>query len=169
MFCDKCGNQLNENEKVCPNCGNAIEEVQPNVGFTGEQPQNTAFTPQQSQGMPYAQPTQPPKKKVDILKLLPIISNAIGVVSGILSVIFGIYVKNGNYGTYPYYIADESYGGDAYTGIQNAVAHTTNNVRSVYFLAREGAMFLLIIIGLIAIAAFSTKLIDAVKAYKNDK
>lgn len=39
MFCDKCGNQLNENEKVCPNCGNAIEEVQPNVGFTGEQPQ----------------------------------------------------------------------------------------------------------------------------------
>ena len=133
MFCDKCGNQLNENEKVCPNCGNAIEEVQPNVGFTGEQPQNTAFTPQQSQGMPYAQPTQPPKKKVDILKLLPIISNAIGVVSGILSVIFGIYVKNGNYGTYPYYIAGESYGGDAYTGIQNAVAHTANNVRSDTF------------------------------------
>lgn len=116
-----------------------------------------------------AQPAQPPKKKVDILKLLPIISNAIGVVSGILSVIFGIYVKNGNYGTYPYYIAGESYGGDAYTGIQNAVAHTANNVRSVYFLAREGAMFLFIVIGLIAIAAFSTKLIDAVKAYKNDK
>lgn len=133
MFCDKCGNQLNENEKVCPNCGNAIEEVQPNVGFTGE---------------------QPPKKKVDILKLLPIISNAIGVVSGILSVIFGIYVKNGNYGTYPYYIAGESYGGDAYTGIQNAAANTANNVRSVYFLASEGAMFLLIVIGLIAIAAF---------------
>ena len=86
-----------------------------------------------------------------------------------MSVIFGIYVKNGNYGTYPYYIAGESYGGDAYTGIQNAAAHTANNVRLVYFLAREGAMFLLIVIGLIAIAAFSTKLIDAVKAYKNDK
>lgn len=171
MFCDKCGNQLNENEKVCPNCGNVIEETQPqaNVDFTVGQPQNAEFASQQVQSMHFAQPTQPPKKKVDILKLLPIISNAIGVVSGILSVIFGIYVKNGNYGTYPYYIAGESYGGDAYTGIQNAAAHTANNVRSVYFLAREGAMFLLIVIGLIAIAAFLTKLIDAVKAYKNDK
>lgn len=169
MFCDKCGNQLNENEKVCPNCGNAIEEVQPNVGFTGEQPQNTAFTPQQSQGMPYAQPTQPPKKKVDILKLLPIISNAIGVVSGILSVIFGIYVKNGNYGTYPYYIAGESYGGDAYTGIQNAVADTGNNVKAVYHLIQNSAMFLLITIGLIAISTFFSKLIKAVMDFESSE
>jgi len=169
MFCDKCGNQINENEKVCPNCGNAIEEVQPNVGFTGEQPQNTAFTPQQSQGMPYAQPTQPPKKKVDILKLLPIISNAIGVVSGILSVIFGIYVKNGNYGTYPYYIAGESYGGDAYTGIQNAAADTGNNVKAVYHLIQNSAMFLLITIGLIAISVFFSKLIKAVMDFKSSE
>lgn len=169
MFCDKCGNQINENEKVCPNCGNAIEEVQPNVGFTGEQPQNTAFTPQQSQGMPYAQPTQPPKKKVDILKLLPIISNAIGVISGILSVIFGIYVKNGNYGTYPYYIAGESYGGDAYTGIQNAAADTGNNVKAVYHLIQNSAMFLLITIGLIAISVFFSKLIKAVMDFKSSE
>lgn len=169
MFCDKCGNQINENEKVCPNCGNAIEEVQPNVGFTGEQPQNTAFTPQQSQGMPYAQPTQPPKKKVDILKLLPIISNAIGVVSGILSVIFGIYVKNGDYGTYPYYIAGESYGGDAYTGIQNAAADTGNNVKAVYHLIQNSAMFLLITIGLIAISVFFSKLIKAVMDFKSSE
>ena len=109
MFCNKCGNQLNENEKVCPNCGNAIEEAQPqpNVGFTGEQPQNTAFTPQQPQGMPYVQPTQPPKKKVNILKLLPIISNAIGVISGILSVIFGIKAKN-FYSLYLSYTSSES-------------------------------------------------------------
>lgn len=156
MFCTKCGTQINDNAAICPNCGCP----------TGAQP-TAQYQPQPVQQ--YQQPAQPPKKKVDILKLLPIISNAIGVVSGILSVIFGIYVKNDNYGTYPYYIAGESYGGDAYTGIQNAVAHTANNVRSVYFLAREGAMFLLIVIGLIAIAAFSTKLIDAVKAYKNDK
>ena len=170
MFCNKCGNQLNENEKVCPNCGNAIEEAQPqpNVGFTGEQPQNTAFTPQQPQGMPYVQPTQPPKKKVNILKLLPIISNAIVVISGILSVIFGIKAKN-FYSLYLSYTSSESYGGDAYTGIQNAAAATSHNVRAVFQLIQNCAMFLLIVIGLIAIAAFSTKLFNAIKEYKNNK
>lgn len=170
MFCNKCGNQLDENEKVCPNCGNVIEETQSqaNVDFTVGQPQNAEFASQQVQSMHFAQPTQPPKKKVDMLKLLPLISNTIGFVSGILSIIFGIKIKNYN-NTYLGYVSSFKYGGAAYTGIQNAVAHTANNVRSVYFLAREGAMFLLIVIGLIAIAAFSTKLIDAVKAYKNDK
>lgn len=119
--------------------------------------------------MHFAQPIQPPKKKVDILKLLPIISNAIGVVSGILSVIFGIYVKNGNYGTYPYYIAGESYGGDAYTGIQNAAADTGNNVKVVYQLIQNSAMFLLITIGLIAISAFFSKLIKAVMDFKSSE
>ena len=121
------------------------------------------------QSMHFAQPIQPPKKKVDILKLLPIISNAIGVVSGILSVIFGIYVKNGNYGTYPYYIAGESYGGDAYTGIQNAAADTGNNVKVVYQLIQNSAMFLLITIGLIAISAFFSKLIKAVMDFKSSE
>lgn len=169
MFCDKCGNQLNENEKVCPNCGNAIEEVQPNVGFTGEQPQNTAFTPQQFQGMPYAQPTQPPKKKVDILKLLPIISNAIGVVSGILSIIFGIKIKNYNNTYLAGYVSSFNYGGAAYTGIQNAAADTGNNVKAVYQLIQNSAMFLLITIGLIAISAFFSKLIKAVMDFKSSE
>ena len=169
MFCDKCGNQLNENEKVCPNCGNAIEEVQPNVGFTGEQPQNTAFTPQQFQGMPYAQPTQPPKKRVDILKLLPIISNAIGVVSGILSIIFGIKIKNYNNTYLAGYVSSFNYGGAAYTGIQNAAADTGNNVKAVYQLIQNSAMFLLITIGLIAISAFFSKLIKAVMDFKSSE
>lgn len=170
MFCNKCGNQLNENEKVCPNCGNVVEEAQqqPNVDFTGEQPQNTAFTPQQPQGMPYTQQAQTPKKKVDVLGLLPIISNAIGVISGILSVVFGIIVKN-YYSRYLSYTLSKSYGGDAYTGIQNAAAYTANNVRAVYHLIQNGFMFLLIVIGLIAIAAFSTKLFNAIKEYKNNK
>lgn len=169
MFCDKCGNQLNENEKMCLNCGNAIEEVQPNVGFTGEQPQNTAFTPQQSQGMPYAQPTQPPKKKVDMLKLLQLISNTIGFVSGILSIIFGTKIKNYNNTYLARYVSSFNYGGAAYTGIQNAAADTGNNVKAVYQLIQNSAMFLLITIGLIAISAFFSKLIKAVMDFKSSE
>lgn len=156
MFCTKCGTQINDNAAICPNCGCP----------TGAQP-TAQYQPQPVQQ--YQQPAQPPKKKVDILKLLPIISNAIGVVSGILSVIFGIYVKNGNYGTYPYYIAGESYGGDAYTGIQNAAADTGNNVKAVYQLIQNSAMFLLITIGLIAISAFFSKLIKAVMDFKSSE
>lgn len=156
MFCTKCGTQINDNAAICPNCGCP----------TGAQPTDQ-YQPQPVQQ--YQQPAQPPKKKVDILKLLPIISNAIGVVSGILSVIFGIYVKNGNYGTYPYYIAGESYGGDAYTGIQNAAADTGNNVKAVYQLIQNSAMFLLITIGLIAISAFFSKLIKAVMDFKSSE
>lgn len=59
MFCNKCGNQLDENEKVCPNCGNVIEETQSqaNVDFTVGQPQNAEFASQQVQSMHFAQPT----------------------------------------------------------------------------------------------------------------
>ncbi len=170
MFCNKCGNQLNENEKVCPNCGNVVEEAQPqpNADFTAGQPQNTTFTPQQPQGVPYTQQAQAPKKKVDVFGLLPIISNAIGIVSGILSVIFGIKAEN-YFTLFLRYTSSESYGGDAYTGIQNAAADTGNNVRAVFELIQNCTTFLLIVIGLIAIAAFSTKLFNAIKEYKNNK
>lgn len=159
MFCNKCGNQLDENEKVCPNCGNVIEETQSqaNVDFTVGQPQNAEFASQQVQSMHFAQPTQPPKKKVDMLKLLPLISNTIGFVSGILSIIFGIKIKNYN-NTYLGYVSSFKYGGAAYTGIQNAAADAGNNVKAVYHLIQNSAMFLLITIGLIAISVFLVSL-----------
>lgn len=170
MFCNKCGNQLDENEKVCPNCGNVIEETQSqaNVDFTVGQPQNAEFASQQVQSMHFAQPTQPPKKKVDMLKLLPLISNTIGFVSGILSIIFGIKIKNYN-NTYLGYVSSFNYGGAAYTGIQNAAADTGNNVKAVYHLIQNSAMFLLITIGLIAISVFFSKLIKAVMDFKSSE
>lgn len=48
---------------------------------------------------------------------------------GVLSIIFAIlcFVLNGEY-DYGYYVNWEIYGGDAYTGIQNAAAATANQV-----------------------------------------
>lgn len=116
-----------------------------------------------------AQPTQPPKKKVDMLKLLPLISNTIGFVSGILSIIFGTKIKNYNNTYLAGYVSSFNYGGAADTGIQNAAADTGNNVKAVYQLIQNSAMFLLITIGLIAISAFFSKLIKAVMDFKRSE
>ncbi len=116
-----------------------------------------------------AQPTQPPKKKVDMLKLLPLISNTIGFVSGILSIIFGTKIKNYNNTYLAGYVSSFNYGGAAYTGIQNAAADTGNNVKAVYHLIQNSDMFLLITIGLIAISAFFSKLIKAVMDFKSSE
>lgn len=118
--------------------------------------------------MHFAQPIQPPKKKVDMLKLLQLISNTIGFVSGILSIIFGIKIKNYN-NTYLGYVSSFEFGGAAYTGIQNAAADTGNNVKAVYHLIQNSAMFLLITIGLITISAFFSKLIKAVMDFKSSE
>ncbi|WP_296978094.1 hypothetical protein [uncultured Eubacterium sp.] len=119
--------------------------------------------------MHFAQPIQPPKKKVDMLKLLQLISNTIGFVSGILSIIFGTKIKNYNNTYLARYVSLFNYGGAAYTGIQNAAADTGNNVKVVYQLIQNSAMFLLITIGLIAISAFFSKLIKAVMDFKSSE
>ena len=109
--------------------------------------------------MHFAQLIQPPKKKVDMLKLLQLISNTIGFVSGILSIIFGIKIKNYN-NTYLGDVSLLKYGGAADTG---------NNVKAVYHLIQNSAMFLLITIGLIAISVFFSKLIKAVMDFKSSE
>ena len=51
----------------------------------------------------------------------------------------------------------ESYGGDAYTGIQNAAARAANNIQLLSIIVKCGFGFLLIITGLILIAIAVTK------------
>ena len=75
-------------------------------------------------------------------------------VTGILSVIFG-FICNGS-GNYSSHTSDKyTYGGDAYTGIQNAAAQTANNVSyfqdSFNSIAGRGFMFILLIAGLVLI------------------
>ena len=57
-----------------------------------------------------------------------------------------------------YYEASSAYGGDAYTGIQNAAAQTANNVKALSEITKNGFAFFLIAVGLIAIFYFASKL-----------
>lgn len=78
-----------------------------------------------------------------------------GIFSGFLSVLFGIIMFFLNTG---YSEQSEMYGGDAYTGIQNAAAQTANNVLAMGTIVKIGFAFLLISLGLIAIFYFTMKL-----------
>ena len=72
------------------------------------------------------------------------------ILSGILSVIFSaamLVMDNGNYESY------QAYGGDAYTGIQNAAATAANNVNSAACLVAYGFAFILFVLGIVLIGA----------------
>ena len=62
-----------------------------------------------------------------------------GILSGILSFIFGIVMLSQGVGSYA---NNMQYGGDAYTGIQNAAAQTARNVKALATIAKDGFGFL---------------------------
>lgn len=154
MFCEKCGKELNRDEKICSNCGNLNE---------------TANTVQQQINQPYTAPPvyQPPvihPKKTINDKLVNLIVNAIGSFSGLLSLIYGFILKGK---TYPIqYTSRGTYGGDAYTGIQNAAADTSSNLIIIVSILRDTLSMLFIIIGLAILSYFIYRLFKAIKANK---
>ncbi len=80
-----------------------------------------------------------------------------GILSGILSFIFGIIMLSQGVGSYA---SNMQYGGDAYTGIQNAAAQTARNVKALATIAKDGFGFLLMAVGLIAVFYFALRLSD---------
>ena len=80
-----------------------------------------------------------------------------GILSGILSFIFGIVMLSQGVGSYA---NNMQYGGDAYTGIQNAAAQTARNVKALATIAKDGFGFLLMAVGLIAVFYFALRLSD---------
>lgn len=109
-FCTTCGKEIEEGTTVCPNCGCPTAPITP-------------VTP--------AEPTSPllqEKKSVPLMKILNIAFNGVGIFSGLLSILFAFVARFG--GKTLYYVSSSSYGGDAYTGIQNAAATTANNLKS---------------------------------------
>ena len=146
MFCAKCGNQIEEGATCCPNCGNSIDQT----------PVDTSkFTQVKTPAANYAAVEKKAKELSDKISKGSIFFPIGGIISGIISIIFGIVMFAKNVG---YYESSISYGGDAYTGIQNAAAQTANNVKALSEIAKSGFAFLLIAIGLIAIFYFASKL-----------
>jgi hypothetical protein len=76
------------------------------------------------------------------LKLLKIF----GICLGVLAIVFSLVVFSGSVG---YYESSQTYGGDAYTGIQNAAAQSANNIMYVGETVQMALGFFLLIQGLV--------------------
>ena len=81
--------------------------------------------------------------------------NIVGIISGVLSIIFSFVVKGMPIGLYEF---SETYGGDAYTGIQNAAAQTAVNVYYLADLVRTGLFALLLVLGIALICFFLSRM-----------
>ena len=84
--------------------------------------------------------------------LLKLIACIIGIVSGLLSAVLGLITYGMSTGSYE---SSLSYGGDAYTGIQNAAAQSANNMLYASEIIRFGFGSLLLVLGLFIIALFA--------------
>lgn len=71
------------------------------------------------------------------------------ILIGIIAIVFSILMINADCGGHESFY---TYGGDAYTGIQNAGAQTANNVQDLAVINSAGFSFLFALIGLFSIA-----------------
>ncbi len=81
----------------------------------------------------------------------------VGILSGLLSIAFGLYELDMYPGSNE---RDITYGGDAYTGIQNAAAQAANNVWELSYICRFGFGAILIVLGIAIVCYFGVKLCD---------
>lgn len=145
-FCVHCGMENAEENVFCQKCGKSMSEVTKSDIMS---PKQAEFVPNNSKSdNVHNQFTMQLKKNV---MLFPII----GMFSGILSFVFGLVLWAKDTGVRCY---SESYGGDAYTGIQNAAADTASNVRELAEICKFGLAAILIILGVAIFCYFATKM-----------
>lgn len=162
--CASCGAVNEDTTAFCVKCGTKLDAApaQPAFDATAVPPQQQAFNGAAAPQQPYnAAPVQGAgyASTVDKLgniaeknsKLVPLI----GVLSGIVSVILGIITMLKDTGVY---VASKSYGGDAYTGIQNAAADTAYNVKVLAEAVNFGIGSLLIVLGVAIVCYFALKM-----------
>lgn len=177
-FCTSCGADLVPGTTFCTKCGAAIQSqeatpVQNEAPIQNASPvQGAEAVPQQNMGV-YPNMQQPnymqknnfagmgdKLKEVNKKNIFEIIFYVIGMISGVISIIGASVVNARGTGAYE---AATSYGGDAYTGIQNAAAQTANNVQSLAFLVQTGMSRLLIVLGIALICYFGAKLVTTLQ------
>ena len=165
--CDKCGSEIADGESFCSKCGSAVKQepvkltcsncglkLEPGEKFCAKcgapvQKVNTQFS-----SMPNFTPNI--LAKADKLKATEKGSHQYlgGKISGILSAIMGMILfcfPTGGYETNSYY------GGDAYTGIQNASAQAANNIQSLAVITKIGLGAILVFFGLGMFFYFKSK------------
>ena len=89
--------------------------------------------------------------------------NIIGIIAGFIAIRYSAAIRKMSAGSYEY---SERYGGDAYTGIQNAAAKAANNVNDLAELMRTGISYMLLIGGLIAVCYFMSELLGDLSVQK---
>lgn len=90
------------------------------------------------------------------MKIIQIIRSSSFIVISIFSFIFADSIDSVFTG---YHISNETYGADAYTGIQNATAQTGINIRMGNDIIAEGFQYLFILIGLFFLLTGLTSLL----------
>lgn len=80
-----------------------------------------------------------------------------GTIIGIISIIESVAIFGMQTGGYE---TSKSYGGDAYTGIQNASAQTANNISYLADIVQKGFAAILFVFGLTMIFLFATKVLE---------
>ena len=120
---------------------------------TGRKVKNSVVSPVQTESNNKLKASEKKKFKTSIRSF-----SLLGVFGGLLSVVFGFVVSNMSTG---YWESSKNYGGDAYTGIQNAAAQTANNVQDLAEILKTGISFGLIVFGIAMISYFGLKIFNA--------
>lgn len=98
------------------------------------------------------------KKKLNFKRVICIL----GIILGIATIVIGIATDEFNY-SYQGYGDREIYGGDAYTGIQNATAQTATNVYNLYQTIQAFSKSFLIVLGVLIILHYALVLHETIK------
>lgn len=81
----------------------------------------------------------------------------LGIILGIVVIIIGLTAFND---TYTDTVSKESYGGDAYTGIQQACAQTATNTYYIYEIIQTSSKIFFVALGIFIILHFLTVLCE---------
>ena len=177
MICRNCGKENEAGHKFCNVCGAPLTDVP--VDPLGMDPGNDSYptapaapvqqpAPEQPAAQPYtgyaaapaAMPVTPVKKKPAVKMSGKLIASILGALSGLISIIMSFAVRDMSAGGY---VSSVTYGGDAYTGIQNAAASTANYVGSLSRLVRAGVSDILLVFGLAVLAYFLVKVFESLE------
>lgn len=153
MICKKCGATNPDNVKFCTACGEPLQFSVEDNAQTDQLATNAqnSFVDQQSNSQQPLTVQQTPKETK------PVIAYIIGMLGGLISIYYSFAIKAMSTGRYEYSV---TYGGDAYTGIQNAAATTANNVNDIGDLIQTGISGFLLAFGIAVFSYFLMRMLE---------